>query len=125
MKEKTFPIVTLCGSSTQKEDWERYQKQLTMKGYCVLTINIYLGREVKNHNKETPLKQLLKQIHRQKIRMADIIAFIPKPNGELGRHTLEELTYAKLHTKPIIHVETLLQTTNPSIYNRKMSNVKE
>lgn len=103
MAEK-YPIVTLCGSSTQKEDWEYWQKKLALDGNVVLAINIYLGLENKNYNEENDIKQLLKELHRQKIRMADRVVFITKPDNTLGKHATEELEYAKELGKPITYV---------------------
>jgi len=102
------PVVTLCGSSTQKEDWEEYQRELALKGYCVLAINVYLGRETLNHNEENEVKQLLRELHRQKIRMADIVAIIPKADGSIGSHTTEEVAYAKQLGKQVVYISRLL-----------------
>ena len=107
MKEK-YPIVTLCGSSKQKSDWEHYQRTLALKGYCVLNINIYLGLEKEDYNREDELKELLRQLHRQKIRMADIVAIIPKRDGRVGSHTLEEIKYAEDLGKEVFFVDRLL-----------------
>ena len=99
--------MTLCGSSTQKEDWEHWQKKFALDGNVVLAINIYLGLENKNYNEENDTKQLLKELHRQKIRMADKVVFICKPDNTLGKHTTEELEYAKELGKPISYVNSL------------------
>jgi len=69
-----------------------------------LAINIYLGLENKNYNEENEIKRLLKDLHRQKIRMADRVVFISKPDGTLGKHTTEEFEYAKELGKPITYV---------------------
>lgn len=94
MKEK-FPILTICGCSKQREDWEYYQKQYALEGYVVLAINIYLGLEDKGYNNDTEKKRLFMELHRQKIRMADKICFILKPDGTLGDHTQSEMEYVR------------------------------
>lgn len=104
MQKEKYPIICLCGSSTQKQDWEYWQKQLTLEGNCVLAINIYYGLEVKNYNEETETKRLLGEIHKQKIRMSDKVIFIEKPDGTLGEHTSEELEYAQSLGKKIAYV---------------------
>ena len=108
LKEK-FPIVTLCGSSKQKADWEYYQRELALRGYCVLNINVYLALEKENYNEEDEVKQLLRELHRQKIRMADIVAVIPKPDGSIGSHTSEEIEYAKSLGKRVVYVDELMR----------------
>lgn len=113
--EKDYPIVTLCGSSTQKEDWEHWQKTLALQGNCVLAINIYLGREREDYNEENDVKRLLKKLHRQKIRMADKVVFICKPDNTLGKHTTEELEYAKSLGKQISYVYSVANYLKPSI----------
>jgi hypothetical protein len=110
MEISQFPIVCLCGSSKQKEDWERCAHDLALKGYCVLNINVYLGLEKADYNKEDKLKKRLMAIHRQKIRMSDIVAVIRKRDGDIGDHTAREIVYAKKLGKRVIFVEYLLQS---------------
>jgi len=106
MKEK-YPVITICGSSKQKADWEHYQKKLALEGNVVLAINIYLGLEAKDYNDDTETKRLLMELHRQKIRMADKVCFIRKPDGTLGDHTTTERDYAIELKKFIFSVPSL------------------
>ena len=106
MKEK-YPVITICGSSKQKADWEYYQKKLALEGNVVLAINIYLGLEATNYNDDNEVKRLLMELHRQKIRMADKVCFIRKPDGTLGDHTTTEYDYAVELKKPILFVDSL------------------
>lgn len=106
-KIERYPIVTLCGSSTQKTDWEHWQREFALKGNVVLAINIYLGLEKPDYNVEDETKNLLRDLHRQKISMADRVCFILKPNGSLGKHTNEELEYAKKLNKPVTYVHSI------------------
>lgn len=106
MSEK-YPIITLCGSSTQKEDWEHWQKTLALQGNCVLAINYYFGIESKDYNEENATKQLLQELHKQKIRMASEVVFILKPDNTLGEHTIKELEYAKSLGKKISYVYSI------------------
>jgi len=106
--DKVFPIITLCGSSKQKADYEHWHKTLTLQGNCVLGISIYYGVENPNYNEENDTKKLLEAIHRQKIRMADEVVFIMKPDGTLGKHSTEELEYAKSLGKEIRYVYSVV-----------------
>lgn len=101
---KTYPIVTLCGSSKQKEDWAYWQAKFALDGNVVLAINIYMADSVPNYNDDTELKRLLCELHHQKIRMADKVVFICKPDTTLGDHTSEELEYARSLGKPCTFV---------------------
>lgn len=104
-----FPIVCLCGSSKQKDDWLRYQRALALKGCCVLSINLYPALEKPDgYNDEDDIKQMLEAIHLQKVEMADIIAVIPKPDGTIGDHTQKEIDRATELSKPIFFVEAVL-----------------
>lgn len=109
MKSLNHHVITICGSSQQKEDWEFYQKKFTLEGNCVLVINIYLGLENSAYNSDTPIKRLLLELHKQKIRMADSICFILKPNKTLGNHTISELIYAHKLKKEVFFVESIMK----------------
>lgn len=110
MKEK-YPVITLCGSSKQKADWEFYQKKFALDGNVVLAINIYLGLEDTNYNDDTETKRLLMELHQQKIRMADEVVFIRKPSGALGDHTTSEYKYATKLKKRCVFVNSLATPT--------------
>lgn len=107
MITEKFRVVTICGSSKQRADWEFYQKKLALEGNVVLAINIYLGLEDKGYNDDTKTKRLLMELHRQKIRMADNVCFILKPDGSLGDHTRSEWEYAKSKGKGIFFVPSI------------------
>jgi len=100
-------VLTLCGSSTQKDDFEKYADKFTRDGYCVFSINVFFGLETENYNEDTELKKLLMSIHRQKIRMADVVYFIRKPDGTLGDHAKTELEYANKHSKKIFFIDPI------------------
>ncbi len=36
-----YPLITLCGSTRFKDEFLEMQKQLTLKGYIVLTVGLF------------------------------------------------------------------------------------
>jgi hypothetical protein len=117
MSERTFPVITLCGSSKQKDDFMYWQRELALKGNVVIPINVFLGLEKADYNVEDETKKLLCDIHFQKIRMADKVYFIKKPDGTFGDHTNREIVYALHQDKEIFFLD--------SISNRNKSIKKE
>ena len=107
MNERTFPIVTLCGSSKQKDDFMYWQRELALRGYVVIPINVFLGLEKTDYNVEDETKKMLCDIHFQKIRMADKVCFIRKPDCSIGEHTQREIEYSKKLGKQIMFVNSI------------------
>lgn len=105
MKRK-YPIVTLCGSTRFKQEFMQCQKELTLKGYIVLSVGLF-GHAGDNEVWEgldedtlTGTKMMLDDMHKEKIRMADSI-FVVNPNGYIGSSTWSEICYAKMLGKEI------------------------
>lgn len=90
-KVGNYPIVTLCGSTRFKEDFIRVAKLLTLKGYVVLTANVFGHDEGDPYDAKT--KRLLDEIHKQKIEMSDMIYVINK-DGYIGESTRAEIGWA-------------------------------
>ena len=99
-----FKIVCLVGSVKQRDDWLRYTARLTALGYVVLEAGLY-GTVDEDIVKET--WDLVGKVHFQKIRMADMVALIRKPDGTVGKDTQADIDYAKSQNKPIIEVDIL------------------
>ena len=92
------PVITLIGSSSQKEDFDRVSHELTMQGYVVISLGVFLGKSIADDSVE---KALLGKVHRAKIDLADIVYVIEKADGTLGTHALRELKYALKNHKEI------------------------
>lgn len=99
----TYNIVTLCGSTKFREDFERVQKELTLKGYIVISVGVFghSGDLISDAQKE-----YLDDIHKAKIQMSDIIYVVNK-NGYIGSSTRSEIDYAKQLKKEIIYMEKI------------------
>jgi len=94
----TMEIVTLIGSSAQRDDFEVHVKRLVLEDFCPLCIGVYLADETENYNRETELKKQLMLAHQKRIAIADIIGIIRKSDGGVGASTLSEILFAhELH----------------------------
>ncbi len=105
-----YPVVTLCGSTRFKDEFLEVQKQLTLKGYIVLTVGLF-GHSGDNEVWEgmdegtlTKTKEMLDDMHKRKIDMSDEI-FVINPGGYIGESTRSEIEYAREHGKMIRFLE--------------------
>lgn len=96
-----YKVITLCGSTRFKEDFERVNRRLTLAGNIVISVGCY------GHSGDTftdEQKIMLDDIHKRKIDMADAIYVINK-NGYIGASTRSEIQYALRTGKQIIYME--------------------
>lgn len=96
-----YKVITLCGSSKFKEDFERINKELTLAGNIVISLGVW-GHAGDVFTEEQ--KIMLDDIHKRKIDMADAIYVINK-DGYIGSSTRSEIEYAIKHGKQIIFME--------------------
>jgi len=103
---KKYPVVTLCGSTRFKDDFLQVQKELTLKGFIVISVGLFGhagDSEVWDGKTEDSLaetKQMLDDMHKEKIDMADEI-YVINPNGYIGESTWSEICYARMTKKTI------------------------
>ena len=96
-----YKVITLCGSTRFKEDFERVNRRLTLDGNIVISVGCY------GHSGDTftdEQKIMLDDIHKRKIDMADAIYVINK-DGYIGDSTRSEIKYAIAHGKQVILME--------------------
>ena len=96
-----YKVITLCGSSRFKEDFERVNRNLTLEGYIVISLGCW-GHAGDTFTDEQ--KVMLDDIHKRKIDMADAIYVINK-DGYIGSSTRSEIEYAIKHNKEVIFME--------------------
>ena len=96
---KKYPVVTLCGSTKFKEDFERVNRELTLAGNIVISVGCF-GHSGDVFSDEQ--KIMLDDIHKRKIDMADAIYVINK-DGYVGSSTRSEIQYAQEHNKEILY----------------------
>ena len=95
-----YPVITLCGSTRFKEDFERINRELTLRGWVVLSVGCF-GHSGDIFSDET--KIMLDDIHKQKIDMSDAIYVINR-DGYIGESTKSEIEYALKHDKAIMYM---------------------
>ena len=96
-----YKVITLCGSTRFKDEFERINKELTLAGNIVMSVGCF-GHSGDTFTEEQ--KVMLDDIHKRKIDMADAI-FVINKNGYIGSSTRSEIEYAKAHAKVIYYLE--------------------
>ena len=96
-KPREHKIITLCGDTKFKEDFLRLQKELTLKGYIVLSVDVF--DEITEEQKLN-----LEKIHKDKIRISDAIYVINR-NNNIEESTKLEIEFAKSLNKTIYYME--------------------
>ena len=110
---KKFPkVITLCGSTRFKDEFMKAQKDLTLKGYIVISVGLFGhsgDQEVWENMDEgtlTKTKEMLDDMHKRKIDMADEI-FVINVNGYIGDSTKSEIEYANKTGKKVNYLEEI------------------
>lgn len=109
-----YKVVTLCGSTRFKEEFMKAQKDLTLQGYIVISVGLFghLGdSEVWENMDEgtlTRTKEMLDDMHKRKIDMADEI-FVINVGGYIGDSTKSEIRYAQETGKLVNYLENSIQ----------------
>ncbi len=100
-----YKVVTLCGSTRFKAEYERVQKELTLKGYIVISVGLF-GHHGDDEVWNEGTKEMLDDMHFSKIDMADEI-FVINVDGYVGDSTSREIAYAKYCGKKINSLEPI------------------
>ncbi|MBQ7657361.1 MAG: hypothetical protein IJS16_00125 [Butyrivibrio sp.] len=105
-----YPVVTLCGSTRFKDQFMEAQKRLTLEGNIVISVGLFGhsgDSEVWENMDEgtlTRTKEMLDEMHKAKIDMADSI-FVINVGGYIGSSTRSEIDYALAHGKEVRYLE--------------------
>lgn len=105
-----YKVITLCGSTRFKEEFLQVQKELTLKGNIVISVGLFGHSgdsevwEKMDEGTLTKTKQMLDDMHKRKIDMADEI-FVINVGGYIGESTKSEIEYAKAHNKKVKYLE--------------------
>lgn len=97
------PVITLCGSSRFKEQFLEAQKRLTLEGNIVISVGLF-GHSGDNEVWTSGTKEMLDNMHKRKIDMADAI-YVINVGGYIGESTRSEIDYAEKNGKGIIYLE--------------------
>ena len=108
-----YKVITLCGSTRFKDEFYKAQKELTLKGNIVISVGLFGhsgDKEVWENMSEGTLsktKEMLDDMHKRKIDMADEI-FVINKNGYIGESTKSEINYALETGKKVNYLEESL-----------------
>lgn len=107
-----YPVVTLSGSTRFKDQFMEAQKRLTLEGNIVISVGLFGhsgNLEVWEGMDEGTLskpKEMLDDMHKRKIDMADSI-YVINVGGYIGDSTKSKIEYAREHGKKIEYLETI------------------
>lgn len=107
---KNYKVITLCGSTRFKDEFMKAQKDLTLKGNIVISVGLFSHSgddEVWKNMDEgtlTKTKEMLEDMHKRKIDMADEI-FVINVGGYIGDSTKYEIEYATKTGKKVNYLE--------------------
>ena len=106
----SYKVITLCGSTRFKEAFLGAQKRLTLEGNIVISVGLFGhagDSEVWENMDEgtlTKTKEMLDDMHKRKIDMADEI-YVIKVGGYIGDSTRSEIEYARRTGKRVRYLE--------------------
>ena len=98
-----FPVITLCGSTRFKEQYLEAQKRLTLEGNIIISVGLF-GHSGDEETWAPGVKEMLDNMHKRKIDMADAI-YVINVGGYIGESTRSEIEYAKTNGKKIMYLE--------------------
>ena len=102
-EKRKYKVVTLCGSTRFKDAFYEAQKKLTLDGCIVISVGLF-GHSGDAEVWTEGTKEMLDDMHKRKIDMADEI-FVINVGGYIGSSTKSEIEYAKAHGKKISYLE--------------------
>ena len=107
-----YKVITLCGSTRFKDEFMKAQKDLTLAGNIVVSVGLF-GHSGDNEVWEnmdegtlTKTKEMLDDMHKRKIDMADEI-YVINVGSYIGSSTKSEIEYAKTTGKAVRYLETI------------------
>lgn len=107
-----YKVITLCGSTRFKDSFMEAQKRLTLAGNIVISVGLFGhsgDSEVWENMDEgtlTRTKEMLDDMHKRKIDMADEI-YVINVGGYIGSSTRSEIEYAKATGKGVRYLEEM------------------
>lgn len=91
-------VITLCGSTTFKKEFEKVNKELTLQGNVVISVGLFAHADRINLTEEQ--KQMVDLLHLEKIRMSDEV-WVIDVDKYIGESTAREILFAKMLGKEV------------------------
>ena len=98
-----YKVITLCGSTRFRDAFLEAQKRLTLEGNIVISVGLF-GHSGDEEVWKPGTKEMLDDMHKRKIDMADEI-FVINVGGYIGESTRSEIEYAKATGKKVGYLE--------------------
>ncbi len=98
-----YKVITLCGSTKFKDDFLKEQKRLTLEGNIVISVGLF-GHSGNDEVWTENTKEMLDDMHKRKIDMADEV-FVINKGGYIGESTKSEIEYAIKTGKKVSYME--------------------
>ena len=98
-----YKVITLCGSTRFKDAFMEAQKRLTLAGNIVISVGLF-GHSGDDEVWKEGTKEMLDDMHKRKIDMADEI-FVINVGGYIGSSTRSEIEYAMANGKTVGYLE--------------------
>ena len=98
-----YKVITLCGSTRYKEQFLEAQKRLTLEGNIVISVGLF-GHSGDDEVWAPGTKEMLDDMHKRKIDMADEI-YVINVGGYIGESTRSEIEYAKKNGLAVRYLE--------------------
>ena len=105
-----YKVITLCGSTRFKDAFMEAQKQLTLDGNIVISVGLFEHSgdnevwEGMDEGTVTATKEMIDDMHKHKIDMADEI-YVINVDGYKGDSTRSEIEYAEQHGKKVNYLQ--------------------
>ena len=103
---QNYKVITLCGSTRFKEQFIETQKRLTLEGSIVISVGMF-GHSGDEEVWKPGVKEMLDDMHKRKIDMADEI-FVINVGGYIGESTMSEIVYAEKTGKKVNYLEPIV-----------------
>ena len=98
-----YKVITLCGSTRFRDAFMETQKRLTLEGNIVISVGLF-GHSGDDEVWKPGTKEMLDDMHKRKIDMADEI-YVINVGGYIGESTRSEIEYAKAAGKKVNYLE--------------------
>ena len=100
-----YKVITLCGSTRFKDAFLETQKRLTLEGNIVISVGLF-GHSGDEEVWKPGTKEMLDDMHKRKIDMADEIVVI-NVGRYIGSSTRSEIEYALKTGKTVNYLENI------------------